>query len=103
MANFHNMYGDLFFILTILLGFTYIYCLFRAHFFMVKLDRLTNVPRSKCGEIREQDLLLLKGSAIAEYATDAQTALLNLQVSNIIAVLYLTGAIAFICILGFQK
>ncbi|MBD1393419.1 hypothetical protein [Mucilaginibacter glaciei] len=63
------------------------------------MDHFTRIPRSKCGEIRVSDLRLAKASTFDEhYVLDAQTAILNLQISNSIAVGYFIGLALFFII-----
>ena len=90
------MNGNLFFILTALCGLVYTWCLMRAHFLTVKLDRYITVPHSQNGEITMHDLALVKHEVTGVHFKEAQGALLNLRVSNIVGVVYLVIAIVFI-------
>lgn len=90
-------HSGLFFLLTALLGVAYTYCLLRAHFLAVKVDRYAPVSRSKCGEISVKDLRRVKTSVQGwPYATVAQTAILYMRISNLIAVSYLVGLALFV-------
>ena len=91
-----SMNSNLFFILTALCGLVYTWCLIRAHFLTVKLDRFIHVPHSRDGEITIHDLMLVKHEVTGVHFKEARGAILNLWFSNIIAVAYLVVAILFI-------